>query len=588
MRYFYAILLMLMVSLGMAQPTESIIHASNGAAGDQFGTSVAISGNYAIAGSPEDEPNGAKSGSVYFYELAGGVWVEKQNISPTDGSADDEFGHSVAISGEWAIVGANLAGSSPTSPYGKVYVYHRNASGVWSLDTSFTNTSLDQFGTSVAIDGDYFVAGGINATATINGVLKQCGTAVVFRYNGSIWAIEQELFPDDGDNSNEFGHSVSISGNQIVVGSWKADPSGANAGAAYVYSRIGSQWTQDTKLVAFDGAAGDLFGNAVSIEGDKLLVSAHKDNGRKGAVYFYNKSGGTWSLANKAVAFDGATSAEFGSDCDFINPVTVIVGAHKQKNGTKTQGAVYLFEYDSNSSTWIASTLQSQIRASDGKSYDFFGGAVVGDGDYLYVGAFRDDNMGSSSGGSYFYDIAQVLPIELSSFEATVVGSEVILDWETASEVNNEGFEIQRSKDGVLWENIGWVEGFGNSTETQAYSILDKNPYQGENYYRLNQVDFDGQTEYSYIVSATIRTDESENKQVSFKVYPNPTKDYVNLEYPRSTKVKSIIVYDLSGKIMKIERSEQYRINLVDLPKGNYYLTVETQNGRFSQPILKE
>ncbi len=588
MRYLYFILLVSLTSIGMAQPPESIVHASNGAAGDQFGTSVAISGNYAISGSPEDEPNGAKSGSVYFYELVGGNWVEKQNISPSDGSVDDQFGYSVAIDGEWAVVGANKFGPSATSPYGKVYIYNRNSSGVWSLFTSFTNTSLDQFGTSVTIDGDYIAAGGINATAMINGALKQCGTVVVYRYNGSIWAQQQELFPNDGINYIEFGKSVSISANQLVVGSWHSSPSGTESGAAYVFSRIGTVWTQDAKLVAFDGAASDRFGNVCAIEGDKLVVGAYRDNGKKGAVYFYGKSGGNWSLANKVVAFDGGTLAEFGIACDFINANDVIVGAHRQKFGSKRLGAAYLFEYDSNTSKWVENAQQNQIKATDGNSNDFYGTSVSGDGDHLFVGAFRDDDMGSSSGGGYFYDISQVLPIELSSFEATVVGKEVILDWETVSEKNNEGFEIQRSKDGVLWENIGWVEGVGNSNEIQAYSILDPSPYPGENYYRLNQVDFDGKTEYSYIVSATIKSTETSEEQVSFTLYPNPTSDYVNVTYDNeSTEVKAIVVYDISGKIMKIERNDKHRINLGDLPHGNYYLSVETQNGRFSQSIMK-
>ena len=568
-----------------AQPPETKLHASNGDASDKLGQCVAISGNYAVAGAPEDEPNGAKSGSAYFYELVNGTWVEKQNIIPGDGSADDEYGFSVAMDGQWAAVGARYRGPSATSTYGKVYIYQRDGSGVWSEFTSFTLTSLDHFGTSVALHNDYLAVGGVNAIVDYNGTLVQCGTVVVYRYNGSTWSKQQEIIPSDGAAYDEFGHDVSIYNNRLAVGSWKASVSGnSKAGAVYMYSRVGSVWTQDAKLTAFDGAASDYFGKSVSIWDTKLVVGSYKDNGGRGAAYFYEETGGTWGLTNKVTAFDAGTNEWFGCSVDFIKADNVVIGAEKHKVGTSRRGAIYLFEYDSGTSQWVKNTITDQVVATDGATYDYFGTDVAGDGDYLYVGAFRDDDMGSSSGSGYYYDVsASILPVDLVSFDAELVDKQVNLTWTTASEKNNDGFMVQRSEDGESWEDLGWVAGMGDSDELVDYAFTDRAPNSNINYYRLNQIDYDGKNEYSKIESVFIKV------QGDFTVFPNPTSDYIHLAYSFDLEdIKSIQLFDVMGRQVKKFSVSNGALSVTNIPPGQYYLVLEVGGEMLHKSILIE
>lgn len=585
MRYYLLMFAMLSALIGSAQPTQTKLTASNGDASDKLGQCVAIWDKYAVSGAPEDEPNGTKSGSAYFYELVNGTWVEKQNIIPGDGSADDEYGYSVAIDGQWAAVGARYRGPSATSTYGKVYIYQRNASGVWSEFTSFTLTSLDHFGTSVSLHNDYLAVGGINAIVDYNGTLVQCGTVVVYRYDGSIWAKQQEIIPSDGAAYDEFGIDVSINGNRLAVGSWKADISGNNeAGAVYMYSRVGSVWTQDAKLTAFDGAAGDYFGKSVSIWDAKLVVGSYKDDGNKGAAYFYEEAGGAWGLTNKVTAFDGNTNEYFGCSVDFIKADNVIIGAEKHKVGSSSRGGTYLFEYDSGTSTWVKNAITDQILASDGASFDYYGTDVAGDGDYVFVGAFRDDDMGSSSGSAYFYDVsASILPVELVSFHAELVDKEVLLSWATASEINNDGFMVQRSEDGINWDDLGWVEGAGNSDELVEYSFVDKFPNRNVNYYRLNQIDMDGKQEYSDIESVFLKM------QSGFTVFPNPTSDYIHLAHSFDLEeIKSIQIFDVMGRQVKNFSISNSALDVTDISPGQYYLVLDVAGEMLHKSILIE
>ena len=587
MRYYLLMLVFLLGVEGYAQPPETKLVASNGDSGDKLALSTAISDIYAIAGAPEDEPNGAKSGSVYFYELVGGVWVEKQNVIPGDGSADDQFGYSVTIDGEWAAVGARFRGPTASSTDGKVYIYKRNGSGVWSEFTSFTLTSLDHFGTSVSLDGDYLAVGGVNAIVDYSGTLVQCGTVVIYRYNGSIWAKQTEIAPSDGAAFDEFGHSVAIHGNRLAVGTWKADVSGqGNAGAVYMFSRVGSVWTQDVKLTAFDYATDDNFGHSVSVYDDKLAVGAHYDDGKKGAVYFYKETGGTWGLSNKATASNGSTFDYFGSSVDFIKANHVIVGAEKHRVGSSRMGAAYLFEYNNGTSTWSENTTTNMINATDGSSNDYYGKCVAGDGDYVFVGAFRSDPSGvSSAGAGYFYDIsASVLPVELISFDAKLQNNgHVLLDWATATETNNDGFRVQRSIDGHDWEDIGWVAGVGDSKELVEYSFMDRHPNKNINYYRLNQIDYDGENEYSEIESVFIKI------KAEFTVFPNPTSNYIHLAHNFDLEdIGSIQLFDVLGRQVKLFAVSNAALNVADLPKGQYYLVLEVQGEMLHKSILIE
>ena len=167
------------------------------------------------------------------------------------------------------------------------------------------------------------------------------------------------------------------------------------------------------------------------------------------------------------------------------------------------------------------------------------GMAIDGTG-HLFVASYSDDNA--------FKVAFAVLPVELISFEAKLLNRDVILTWKTASEINNEKFELQASQDGIEFKTIGEVKGRGTTDKMQHYAFVDKNAQEGLNYYRLKQVDYDEKYEYSNIVTIEARTSAIDISNI----YPNPTSSGLfNLEYS-STKNKNleVTVLDMSGKVV--------------------------------------
>jgi len=174
------------------------------------------------------------------------------------------------------------------------------------------------------------------------------------------------------------------------------------------------------------------------------------------------------------------------------------------------------------------------------------------------------------------------LPVELSEFTATKMNTESLLKWNTASEINNAQFDIERSKDGIHFEKIGEVAGAGNSITELEYEFVDTKPFTGVNYYRLNQIDFDGRSTVS-----PIRQLEFDAEAVEISIYPNPVVDYVNVE--TTEQGASLQVYDMHGKLLlENDLDASSRVNTQDLLSGAYIFRVTNANGEFikTQKIL--
>ena len=184
-----------------------------------------------------------------------------------------------------------------------------------------------------------------------------------------------------------------------------------------------------------------------------------------------------------------------------------------------------------------------------------------------------------NGGTSSMYDASGnlvVLPVELTTFTAEAQKNQTnLLEWETASEENNEGFEVERSVNGSDWETLDFVEGNGSTIEISNYDFVDKRPFDGTNYYRLKQLDFDGKFEYSKIVTVELAKD---NEQLT--IIPNPVQD--ELTITNVENVESVIIYNMLGQEVKqlIVGNAQLSINTSDLPKGQYILSVQKKNGK--------
>jgi len=233
------------------------------AANDAFGTAVSISGDTFAASAPGPEP-----GAVYVYVRSGSNWTQQARLTASGGSTGEHFGAAIALSGDRLAVGADDANNHA----GVVYVFVRTGTA-WVQEARITAAdpvARDALGASVALDGDTLVAG---APLKRNGSVSHYanGVAYVFVRNGSSWSQQAKLVPASVEDGALFGFSVDIAGDRAIVGS----PYAALAqGTAYVFARSGTAWSQQSQLNAPAAAAGDQFGWSVALGDDKILIGA--------------------------------------------------------------------------------------------------------------------------------------------------------------------------------------------------------------------------------------------------------------------------------------------------------------------------
>lgn len=378
------------------------IQANDGTAGDQFGGAVGISGTTVIVGANANASSSNRNGSAYIYTLTGGSWTLQQKLTPADGEANDVFGTAVAISGDTAVVGAYGDTVGTNQGQGSIYIYTRSGS-TWTLQQKISaadGAAFDYFGKSVAIAGDTVVVGA--EEADISTSINQ-GAAYVFFRTGTTWAQQAKLTANDGGVIDIFGASVAISGDSVIVGA-SEEAVGANTqqGGAYVFTRSGTTWTQQAKLVATDGTPFDYFGFSVSIDGNTAAVGTLQDIGanfQQGSAYIFTRSGTTWTQQQKLVASDAAAGDSFGNAV-FVLGDTVMIGAAGDTNGTNVrQGSAYLF--NRSGTTW---TQTQKLVATDGGIEDSFGAGVGFTNNHAIVGSIGD-TIGSNTlqGSAYIF-----------------------------------------------------------------------------------------------------------------------------------------------------------------------------------------
>ena len=347
MRKYIAALAVLLVSIAgflsrsFAQVTEQKLTGSDSAAYDFFGGSVAISGDYAIVGAAGDDDKGEQSGSAYIFRRNGSSWTQATKLTASDGLAGDYFGCSAAIAGDYAIVGAS--------------------------------------------------------EAKRNGI--RIGLAYIFQRSDSTWNEVAKVAAGDGADLDNFGASVAISGDYVIVGAAGDDDKGEQSGSAYIFQRSGGSWTQAAKLTATDGLACDNFGQSVAIFGDLAIVGTvdECDRGVAGSAYIFQRSGGSWTQVAKLTASYGSADDFFG-EFVAISGDYVIVGAAGDDDKGEQSGSAYIFQRSGGSWTQAA-----KLTARDGAAYDFFGESVAISGDYVIVGAAGDDDKGEQSGSAYVF-----------------------------------------------------------------------------------------------------------------------------------------------------------------------------------------
>jgi len=390
---------------------------------DNFGYSVAISGNYVVVCAyAEGDAGGASSGKVYIFDVTTGALLHTLDNPSAYGTSDsDLFGRSVAISGNYTIVSASLEDDAGGTNSGKAYIYNLYSAN-WSLMSQQAKIQAsdlqadDQFGYSVAIYGNTAVVGArLEDTGGSND-----GSAYIFTRSGTTWTQQQKIQASDRQASDSFGHSVAISGDTVVVGAVYEDTGGAGAGAAYIFTRSGTTWTQQQKIQASDKQANDYFGYSVAISGDTVVVGASwEDTGgqQAGAAYVFTRSGTTWTQQQKIQASDRQASDYFGGSVS-IDGDTVVVGAIGEDTGANSAGAAYVFTRSG--TTW---TQQAKIQASDAQAVDQFGWSVSISGDIVVVGAYEEDTGGTNAGSAYVFTRSGTTWTQQQKIQASDIGA---------------------------------------------------------------------------------------------------------------------------------------------------------------------
>jgi phosphopantetheinyl transferase len=382
--------------------------ASDRAEGDSFCWSISISGDYAIVGaySEDDDASGdntlSAAGSAYIFKLDGTSWSQKAKLMASDRAAGDNFGTSVSISGDYAIIGAVREDDK-----GSAYIFMRDGSN-WSQQAKLVAADRavdDKFGVSVSISGDYAIVGAHfeDEDASGNNTQSNAGSAYIFMRDGINWSQGAKLVASDRARIDYFGHSVSISGDYAIVG---ASNTTRGAGSAYIFMRDGTSWSQQAKLVASDKGPDDCFGDRVSISGDYAIVGAYREdedasgNNRlldAGSAYIFKRDGTNWSQQAKLVASDRAENDWFGISIS-ISGDYAIVGAYSEDedaSGNNTldgAGSAYIFKRDGTS--W---SQKAKLVASDRAQWDLFGNSVSISDDYAIVGAQGEDEDASGN-----------------------------------------------------------------------------------------------------------------------------------------------------------------------------------------------
>ena len=388
--------------------------ASDAADDDEFGCSVAISGDYIIAGALYDDDGGISSGAAYIYQRNYGgqnYWGELKKLTASDAEASEFFGKSVAIDGDYIVVGAYQ--ESDVIQSGAAYVYSRNSGGPdnWGEVKKLTASdgqSHDFFGCSVGISGDYVVVG----ANRVDGAGTDRGAAYIYGRNfggADNWGEMAKLTASNPDDFAYFGDSVSISGDHAVVGAFMEDSGGTYRGAAYIYNRNSggaNAWGEVKRLTASDAVDHDQFGFSVAIDGNYAIVGARHKAGaasQSGAAYIYGRDSGgadNWGEVAKLTASDAQLSDCFGSSVS-ISGDYVVVGAVFKDGSGPDQGAAYIYARDYGGADNWGEVMK--ITASDAEDDDRLGNSVSISGDYAVVGAEFEDGGGTDRGAIYIF-----------------------------------------------------------------------------------------------------------------------------------------------------------------------------------------
>ncbi|MBO9663963.1 hypothetical protein [Dokdonella sp.] len=318
--------------------------ASDGVGGENFGASVSVDGTTMLVGAIRATIGGnVDQGAAYVFDRSGGSWSEAQKLVADDGMESDDFGYALKVEGDTAIIGAPFVNDRQ----GAAYVFQSSGSGWTQTQKLLAGDAApdDLYGVALAFEGSTALIGALSATIGEN---TDQGAVYVLTRSGNTWSEAQKLVADDGAASDRFGTAIGLSGGTAVISAIGATIDGNEGqGAAYVFDGAGGNWVRSGKLVAADGAASDNFGYSIALRGDTVLIGAPfaavGENSAQGAAYVHARSGGAWSAGTKLVAGDGAATSFYGWSGALDEGVALVGSIGAAIGDNPFQGAVYVY-----------------------------------------------------------------------------------------------------------------------------------------------------------------------------------------------------------------------------------------------------
>ena len=429
---------------------QAELHASDPASPDQFGCVVALSGNTALIGAREKTVDGLENaGAAYVYVRSGATWMLQQKLVAADPGDGDAFGSTVALSGNSALIGAPGRTVAGYEVAGAAYVFVRSGTK-WTQQTELNAPSpgtSNYFGSAVALAGTTALIGASGTTVADQTATDQAAAGAVYVYAGSgaSWAEEARLVASDPTTNAYFGDAVALSGDTALIGA-PAGYLGSPPGAAYVFAGSGSSWSQQARFVAVDEAPNDAFGWAVALSGDTAVIGAPGitvgTNGFAGAAYVFTRTGTDWALQTELQAADEVAGDQFGCSLA-LSGTRALIGAQGESDlgpmlsartrlagGARPQalaahpgGAVYVF--DGSGANWSRTR---ELTAADAVPYDCYGGAVALSGNTALIGASDKAFEGHDYAGAVYAESFAVPTLTLAaSSRKMAVGQAVTL-----------------------------------------------------------------------------------------------------------------------------------------------------------------
>jgi hypothetical protein len=324
---------------GREWTTDQTIFIPNGANRDGFGDSLSSSETDVIVGASRSS---SFAGRAFVFAQSGDTFIQQGTLQAADAAAADYFGFAVAVDGNIALVSAPFEDLNEGNE-GAVYAFARSGS-TWTQTQKFRTAipvGNDSFGLAVLLKGTEALISSIDD----EGNPAFGGRVHTWNLVAGVWTEGPILKPSDPSYAKGFGKAMAWQDNWLIVGAQNDSQVASDAGAVYVFERVGNSWVQRQKLVANDGKSGDWFGGSVAIDGNYVVVGATRADGNatdSGAAYVFELDG-TWNFAGKLIAKEGQAGDSFGSSCAIAGDQVVVGAPETVVNGIDSAGAAYVF-----------------------------------------------------------------------------------------------------------------------------------------------------------------------------------------------------------------------------------------------------